>query len=157
MCTGLSDRDIRITSLKVGADAYLVKPVDPEELDATLISLHRRISSNQGSILRPAPLPVQWRMDHVRQTLACPNGQTLLLNQSESLLLTCVLRSTEQQASRPSIIAEFGTVGVHSDGRKLEVIASRLRSKVTQKMNIKLPLHSLYGKGYAFTDHAELI
>ena len=38
MCTGRGERELRIASLRDGADAYLVKPVDPEELEATLLS-----------------------------------------------------------------------------------------------------------------------
>jgi DNA-binding response OmpR family regulator len=157
MCTGLSDRPTRITSLKAGADAYLVKPVDPEELEATLISLRRRISTPSSSMLEPAPLPVQWRIDNVRQTLTGPNGKVLLLNQSEALLLACVLRSVEQHASRDVIFTAFELAGMQSDGRKIEVLASRLRNKVAQSMHVKLQLKSVYGKGYVFTDHAELI
>jgi DNA-binding response OmpR family regulator len=157
MCTGLSDRNARIASLKAGADAYLVKPVDPEELDATLSNLHRRISSRRSSMLLPAPLPTQWRMDQVRQTLLGPNGSHIQLNHSEALLLVCVLRSSEQQASRELIFAEFEAAGMPTDGRKLEVLVSRLRSKARQKMHVKLPLQSVYGKGYIFTDHTELI
>lgn len=42
ICTGRSERSLRISGLKDGADAYLVKPVDPEELEATLASVASR-------------------------------------------------------------------------------------------------------------------
>jgi two-component system OmpR family response regulator len=157
MCTGLSDRNARIASLKAGADAYLVKPVDPEELDATLTNLHRRLTSRRSSMLLPAPLPTLWRMDQVRQTLTGPNGRALELNHSEALLLSCVLRSPEQQATREVIFAEFEAAGMPTDGRKLEVLVSRLRIKARQKLAVKLPFQSVYGRGYIFTDHSELI
>lgn len=55
MCTGRSERELRIQSLRDGADAYLVKPVDPQELDAVLGSVHRRVVGVGKSMFRPSP------------------------------------------------------------------------------------------------------
>lgn len=157
MCTGRSEREMRIASLLDGADAYLVKPVDPYELDATLVSLLRRSSSNRGTLLAPAPLPAQWRLDCVRQTLTGPRSQAIKLSPSESRLLCEVLRAPSHQLSRAALLSGLETDGFPMDSRRLETMISRLRGKVLEKMGAPLPLDSVYGKGYTFTDHAEVI
>lgn len=51
MLTARGEREARIRGLESGADAYLVKPVDFDELDAVIRSLMRRLP---GRALRPA-------------------------------------------------------------------------------------------------------
>ncbi len=157
MCTGRSERELRIASLLDGADAYLVKPVDPYELDATLVSLLRRSRTNQGTLLTPAPMPVQWRLDCVRQTLTGPRNQAVKLSPSESRLLSGVLRTPSRQISRAALLSGLETAGFPMDGRRLEALISRLRGKVLEKTGLSLPLESVYGKGYTFTDHGEVL
>ena len=157
MCTGRSEREMRINSLRDGADAYLVKPVDPEELEATLISVLRRATSVNNSMLTPAPLPVQWRLDQTRLTLTAPIGTIIKLSQSETLLLASVLNEPNRQASRASLLNAFEGANLPTDGRRIEALISRLRGKVFERTQVQLPLESMYGKGYNFTDHAKLI
>lgn len=157
MCTGRSEREIRIASLLDGADAYLVKPVDPYELDATLVSLLRRSSANRGTLLAPAPMPAQWRLDCIRQTLTGPGNQAVKLSPSECRLLSDVLRAPSHQVSRAALLSGLESAGIAMDGRRLETMISRLRGKVLEKMGVPLPLEPVYGRGYTFADHAEVI
>ena len=157
MCTGRSERELRICGLKDGADAYLVKPVDPEELEATLVSLQRRIKSIPAPMFQSAPLPMQWRLNRIRQTLTRPNGKLVNLSKSESLLLGYVLQQPERHASRARLLEFFALSGVLADGRRLEALVSRLRSKTTERTGLNLPLQPVYGKGSTFLEHVEMI
>ncbi len=157
MMTGRSERELRIQGLKGGADAYLVKPVDPEELDATLQSVLRRTTEHRFSVVTQAPMPVQWRVDHVRLTLSGPNAKACRLSRGETLLLVALVRAEGQQISRLDLLAAFEAQGVASSGRRVEALISRLRSKVMEEMNLELPIQSIYGQGYAFLDHARVI
>lgn len=148
---------MRIGRLRDGVDAYLVKPVDPEELEANLISVLRRAASARGTLLSPPPLPVQWRVDRTRQTLTGPGGSIAKLSQSECLLLACVVQEPGRMATRAKLLAAFEQAGWPTDGRRTEALASRLRTKVQERMAAQLPLDPVYGKGYVFTDHIELI
>lgn len=154
MMTGRSERALHIQGLKGGADAYLVKPVDPEELDATLQSVVRRAGAHHFSIVRPAPMPVQWRLDRVRLTLSGPNGKVCKLSKGEALLLVAVVLAEGQQIGRADLLASFDAQGWASNGHRLEALISRLRGKVLEAMELELPIQSIYGQGYAFLDHA---
>jgi DNA-binding response OmpR family regulator len=157
LMTGRSERGLRIHGLKGGADAYLVKPVDPEELDATLQSISRRVDERRFSIVSAAPLPVQWRMDRVRMTLSGPNGKVCKLSRGEAQLLLFLLQAEGQQASRSDLLASFDVRVGASNGHRVEALISRLRSKVATEIELELPLQSVYAKGYVFLDHALVI
>ena len=156
MCTGRSERELRIDSLKGGADAYLVKPVDPDELVATLVSVYRRTLPTPTPLFNLPP-PAQWRLDSVRTTLFSPNGASLVLTASETLLLTTLLNAPQHQISRLALLAAFKAAGTAMDGRRIETMTSRLRRKVLDSTGQQLPLTSVYGKGYSLTDHAALV
>ena len=158
MCTGRHERALRIGGLKDGADAYLIKPVDPEELEATLASVLRRVlSANFSPGLLASPLPTLWRLDRKRHILLATNGAAIALSPGETLLLARILEEPQQQLSRLALLSAFKAAGAPSDGRRLEALASRLRRKVLDKSGLQLPLQSVYGQGYSFIDHAQLI
>ena len=155
--TGRSERELRIQGLKGGADAYLVKPVDPEELEATLQSVLRRVDKHSYSLVQSAPLPVQWRVDSVRLTLSGPNAKVCKLSKGEFILLSALLLAKGQQVSRDTLLAAFEERGTPSNGRRMEAMISRLRGKVMEDMELELPIQSIYGQGYAFLDHSLVI
>ena len=157
MMTGRSERELRLQGLKGGADAYLVKPVDPEELDAILQSVLRRMGAHQFSIARSAPMPVQWRVDRVRLTLSGPNARVCKLSKSEAFLLATLVQAKGQEISRADLLASFDANGTSSSGRRVEAMISRLRGKVLEEINLQLPVQSIYAQGYAFLDHARVI
>jgi DNA-binding response OmpR family regulator len=156
MCTGRSERELRIDSLTGGADAYLVKPVDPDELVATLISVYRRTLPAPPPLFN-LPTPAQWRLDRIRATLISPSGASVVLTTNQVVLLTAVLTAPQHQTSRLALLAAFKGAKMPSDGRRIETMASRLRRKVLDTTGQQLPLNSVYGKGYSFTDHAVLV
>ena len=157
MLTGRSERSLRIQGLHGGADAYLVKPVDPAELHATLQSVLRRVGHHNYSIVQAPAMPVQWRVDRVRLTLSGPNAKWGKLNSGESILLASVLQAQGQQIARKDLLEAFEAQGLPTNGRRLETLISRLRRKVLEEVNLELPIHSIYGQGYAFRDHALVI
>jgi DNA-binding response OmpR family regulator len=157
MMTGRSERALRIQGLKGGADAYLVKPVDPEELDATLQSILRRMGGRRYSLLKAAPMPVQWRVDHIRLTLTGPNGKACKLTNGECLVLVTLVQAQGQLISHADLLESLERQGGASTGRRVEALISRLRSKVMAEFKLELPVQSMYGQGYAFSDHALVI
>jgi DNA-binding response OmpR family regulator len=157
MLTGRSERELRLQALRGGADAYLVKPVDPEELEATLFSVMRRRDDSRLSILRPPPLPVQWRLDSVRLSLLAPNGLLCKLSKQEAVLLCALLQAPKQQIARSDLLAAFEVQGLPSNGHRVEALISRLRSKVATDTKLELPVQSVYRQGYAFLDHAKVL
>ena len=161
MCTGRDERELRITCLKGGADAYLVKPVDPEELEATLLSVHRRVSAiapeYSSSLLNPPTIVERpWHLDVVERVLTSPNGVAVLLSASELTVLNALFGSEQRFASRESLIEQVDGTADAGSAHRLEALISRLRRKVGDKVGLKLPLRSAYGRGYEFSGHVQL-
>ena len=152
MCTGRDERELRIACLKEGADAYLVKPVDPEELEATLLSVYRRVSAaapeHSSSLLTPPTI--------VERVLTSPNGVAVLLSASELTLLKTLFDSEQRFAARESLIEQIDGAADAGGAHRLEALISRLRRKVGDKVGLKLPLRSAYGRGYEFSGHVQL-
>jgi len=161
MCTGRDERELRITCLKDGADAYLVKPVDPEELEATLLSVHRRVSATvpelRSSLLRPPTIVERpWHLDVVERVLTSPNGVAVLLSVSELAVLKTLFGSEQRLASREALSEQVDGTADAGSAHRLEALISRLRRKVGDKVGLKLPLRSAYGRGYEFAGHVQL-
>ena len=156
MCTGRGERELRIASLRDGADAYLVKPVDPEELEATLLSVHRRLNTNAPAIPRQA-MPHPWHLDLERRLLVAPNGVSMILNGPESMLLHALFRSHDRTARKEELLTLLASEDEGYSLHRLEALVSRLRAKTMNRCGLKLPLVSNYGKGYAFIEHGRLV
>lgn len=156
MCTGRGERALRIASLRDGADAYLTKPVDPEELEATLLSVHRRLNEAAATLPRQA-LPRPWHLDAARRLLIAPNGIGMVLNGAELRLLDELFRSVGQTASKDALLTLLSTEHTSYAPHRLEALVSRLRAKSVDRCGLKLPLVSNYGKGYAFIEPGRLL
>jgi len=161
MCTGRDERELRIACLKDGADAYLVKPVDPEELEATLLSVHLRVSAAvpdlASSLLTPQTIVERpWQLDVVARVLTSPNGVAVLLSASELAVLKTLFGGEQRFASREELIVQVDGIFDAGSTHRLEALISRLRRKVGDKVGLKLPLRSAYGRGYEFSGHVQL-
>ncbi len=156
MCTGRGERELRIASLRDGADAYLVKPVDPEELEATLLSVHRRLQGNLAP-LASGMLPQPWYLDGERRLLTAPNGGTFLLNVGETRFLAALFADPERHARKDDLVALLAGDEPDYSAHRLEAMVSRLRSKAQSRCGLRLPVVSDYGRGYTFTEYARLL
>ena len=135
----LSDRVIGYES---GADIYLIKPVNPAELLATITALSRRVNGrgNGNSILT---------LDLKRLVLKGIAGE-VSLNQSESLLLHALARAQNHQLDSWQIIDVIGELAVNVSLEKsnLDVKMHRLRQKINLACNNKNAIKSVRGQGY---------
>lgn len=156
ICTARDERELRIASLRSSVDAYLVKPVDPEELEATLFCVHRRVSaSNDAHSPLPWSVPAvqAWQLGPVDRVLISPNGVAVLLSANEYSLLKTLCMNQPHLATHEVLVAQIDVVIDARSARRLEYLVSRLRRKINDKAGIKLPLCSEYGRGYSFSGH----
>lgn len=157
ICSGRSDRELRLSLLRGGADAFLVKPVDPEELSAVLASVLRRVTPAPASPMRHSVPPSMWRLDRVQQRLIVPSGKDVRLTGGESLLLAEVFASPQRIAARDYLLDRFAAENMPIRGPRLETLVSRLRGKVIASCGLRLPLRAQYRRGYEFTALTALV
>ncbi len=141
--------------LNLGADHYLVKPINFVELNNILVSLWDRLQLNitdtstevrQPEINSEVKTEKKWFLDKINFQLVAPNEQTLKLSQQEKELLNTLMKQPNQIVSRALISQSLFNHLDNEDFHRIDVIVSRLRKKAKEK-EFDLPLRSIFGKG----------
>lgn len=149
MLTARSELRDRIDGLSIGADAYITKPFEFDELLAQLGALLRRIG------IRKAELKA-WRLHVTGQKLSSRHHAAVLeLTASETVLLVELATSQPSHVSRAHLIRALGEDFMLYDERRLEKIISRLRTKLLDSFNAS-PIKAIRGRGYIFKENIEL-
>ena len=153
MLTARGSLDERVSGMREGADAYLVKPVDFSELMAVLKSLLRRLDIGAKTVGTPAKNPVEtppvWRLRPAQLQLVPPDGLPIKLTGREAKLLGQMVQTYPRAASRQVLVDSSDAVLTPLDFRHLEVALSRLRKKIEDATGHGLILASR-SEGYLF-------
>lgn len=143
MLTALAGTKDKVAGLDSGADDYLVKPFEFDELMARIRALLRRNSSaGSGSILTFGDL----EMDLVKRKVKRAS-QELVLTQKEFALLEYLIRNPERPLTRTSIAEHVWDAHFDSDSNVIDVYVNMLRKKVDHPFSSKL-IHTVVGVGY---------
>jgi two-component system response regulator PhoP len=140
-----SDESIR-SATGAGADYYFVKPVKLPQLLAAIDSLWRRLPHQANS-----QTARRWLLDLLTPSLTPPDRAAIPLTPSEAALLTCLSATAGLIISKDEICAYVFGDSLPERHAHLDVLVSRLRSKV-KSQGYALPLRSIFGKGLAFVE-----
>jgi DNA-binding response OmpR family regulator len=146
MLTAMGRTEDRVAGLRSGADDYLCKPFDFEELLARIEALFRRAGRGQpvqrATILRVADLELDRDRAEVRRA-----GKALHLTARELALLDLMMSAPGRVFSRERILANVW--GAQSDPltNVVDVYIRRLRRKVDEGHPVPL-IETLRGIGY---------
>lgn len=157
-------RHDRLDGLAAGADAYLVKPIDMDELVLVLKRLAQRVqptgpNSSPGSDTSPMSGGMReggWQLSPAGTTLLAPNGSHVVLVSNEIQLLRCLVRRAPEVCSHAELGVALGVDPDELDKHRIEVIISRLRAKTMRQTSLRLPVQSSRGAGYRWVDVSEL-
>ena len=142
ICSARGHPQERIAGMQSGADGYLVKPVQLEELSLLVQKLLKRL---------PAPTGNTWTLDKVHWTLAAPSGRMLKLTHSEAQVIQMLAQSPGEAVSKNDIVIALGHHPASYDMRRMEILIRRLRNKAKEHLGTELPLETAHRLGYAFT------
>lgn len=148
--TARSLRDDRLTGLDVGADAYLTKPVDIDELALILKRLAQRFTEPQPAPPGVVAASLCWHLEGGAGFLIAPNGARVRLSMNEFQLLSVLLKVPGEICTHNELAVALGLMPDEYDRHRAEVILSRLREKVVRYTALSLPVLVERGKGYRF-------
>lgn len=133
-------RNDRIDLLDLGADDFLVKPIDLGELEARLRAVTRRgrVDPGDGHALVHGALRL-----HPATGSATWQGRRIALRERERWLLELFLRDRERTFTRAQLEAELYGDAHAVDSNAIEVYVHHLRRKITSDVIV-----TVRGRGY---------
>lgn len=132
----------KLVGLDSGADDYLVKPFDIQELLARIRVLSRRLAERSTAPLSCGKL----RLDPQRREVTY-DSQTIPLSRKEYLLIELFLRHPHRVFSRSDIVDHLWSFDNSPTEDTVKSHIRRIRRKLSE-FNIEDLIETLYGHGY---------
>lgn len=125
LLTALGDVDDRVAGLDAGADDYLVKPFDFEELLARIRSLTRRGGSHTSSVMEHKGIS----MDTASHTVT-REGEVLDLTAKEYNILEYLMHNVGRVISRDNLSSHVWNYNYDGGSNVIDVYVHHLRKKL---------------------------
>ena len=133
----------RVMGLESGADDYVVKPFDPEELIARAEAVLRRVKGKVQQVLTHGNITL-----NETTGMVTVDEEPVALTQAQTALLSTFMRHPNQVLSRDRLISL--TFNNEFDGfdRAIDNQVARLRRQIGR--DGRQPIQTVYGAGYRF-------
>ncbi|MBU0647711.1 response regulator transcription factor [Patescibacteria group bacterium] len=143
MLTAKNTTEDKITGLDTGADDYLTKPFDFDELLARIRALLRRGQSNiADNIIKVGPVKLNTKTHEVNRS-----NKKLTLTNKEYKLLEYLMRRPDEVISRHQILEHVWETDTDPFSNTVEVHIRYLRQKIDKNYSKKL-IKTIRGAGY---------
>ena len=138
----------RIIGLDCGADDYIVKPFDPEEVIARAEAVLRRVRSRIQQVLNRDNITLNETTGSVTV-----NEEPVFLTQTQIALLATFMRHPNQVLTRDQLISLTFNQEFHGFDRAIDSQVARLRKQIGR--DGAQPIQTVYGAGYRFVAEDE--
>jgi two-component system, OmpR family, response regulator len=141
----LTARDLvsdRIEGLKAGADDYIVKPFDLDEVNARLEAVSRRYFGKAVPVLQVGPVELEWESKVARL-----DGRPVELSAREWAVIEVLGRRPHSTVSKEQIEDALYAFGDEIESNTIEVYVSRIRRKLGRDF-----IRTIRGLGYRLGD-----
>lgn len=138
----------RVLSLELGAQDYIVKPVELREL-LLRIRIALRSTSQRASLGTMQSLVFgDLEVDQVEREMMSDKKQRVPLTSSEFIVLRLLIANSSKFVERTEMARVIGRSRMTDQSRALDVLVSRLRSKIKQTGST-VTIKNVRGLGYA--------
>ncbi|MBB4100274.1 response regulator transcription factor [Sphingomonas sp. Sphisp140] len=135
----------KVAGLDAGADDYVAKPFQTEELIARLRALIRRASGNASAELIAGDIRLDTRSGKVTKA-----GEPVKLTAQEYKLLSYLLHHKGKVVSRTELIEHIYDQDFDRDSNTIEVFVTRIRKKLGADV-----ITTIRGLGYSLEEPAD--
>ncbi|CNK97614.1 response regulator [Yersinia mollaretii] len=157
MITALGESLDEILGLELGADDYIIKPIEPRVLLARVRAQLRRFNQPVSSIQNSTINTEESTKLEFGQLTIIPTSRTVTLYEQEIPMTTAefdvlllLAKDAGKVLSRDELL--LGLKGIDFDGvdRTIDIHISRLRRKLDDDLDTPSRIKTLRGKGYLF-------
>lgn len=146
--TAKGDLADKVKGFTAGADDYLTKPFEYEELLARLRALIRKNQGYPRSTIQIADLTIEPNTKAVRR-----GGEDILLSKKEYQLLEYLARHNNRLVTREMISKSVWECDTNTYTNIIDVFINFLRKKIDIRSEVKL-IHTVRGKGFILSEKA---
>ncbi|PJI84337.1 DNA-binding response OmpR family regulator [Yoonia maricola] len=148
--SGRSRTSDKIVGLELGADDYIIKPFEVEEVIARLRVILRRTHAETSKIEAKSVRFCGWTADLDLLQLTKDTGEHKSLTFAENEILKMFLAAPNRLIKREQILDYLGSNADDAYDRSIDVKVSRLRTKLGDDAQNARIIKTVYGAGYIF-------
>lgn len=136
----------KVSGLDAGADDYMTKPFQGEELVARIRACLRR----PGGVALPPLVVGALSLDlHTREVIVA--GKPVAFHRRELMLLQALMRRASRVATRETLVDEVYSLEDDVQANTLDSVVSRLRRRL-QESGARASIHTVRGIGYILAE-----
>jgi len=129
--------------ITAGADMYLSKPVQFDQVALAIEAVQRRVGTTD-------PMRNTWRLDRRVGQLVAPDGARVDLSEADRVLLECFVEAAGEVVPRETLLQRLGRGPELDRSGGLNGVVFRLRRRIERATPATVPLQTKSGVGYAF-------
>lgn len=153
--TARQGKSDRLAALEVGADDYMTKPFDPEELILRIRNLLGRASPTEQGEKTNARAEIyhfnNWCMDLTAHTVTNPDQSQVPFTRAEFNLLAALIKAPNRVLSRAYLLDAVSQDADSPTDRLIDVLVSRIRKKIEANPRRPEIITTVLGCGYKFS------
>lgn len=142
--SGRLSSDVFNQVITAGADMYLAKPVQFEQVALAITAVQRRVGTS-------TPQTPPWRLDRRARQLVAPDAARVDLSEADMVVLECLVEAEGAPVTREMLRSRLGKTndGVSAEDG-LNATIYRLRRRIERATPVLVPLQSKSRVGYVF-------